>query len=171
MELSGTRASTNEGGGAGEREWEKQKIEKQNAKVLLERYRGRERDWHSDVNRERRVDWMKKLHTGEFLKSPFNMYEGSSIDSASHKQATEQKGEESRNAGCLEKKELFSCQQILQCVRGDWVQRKGTTQRLCLLSPTFPWHNKTTVYRRLSVNHLPTKLRLHPSAIASLHRV
>lgn len=35
---------------------------------------------------------MKKPHTGGFLKSPFNMYEGSSIDSASHKQATEQKG-------------------------------------------------------------------------------
>lgn len=42
---------------------------------------------------------MKKLHTGGFLKSPFNMYEGSSIDSGSHKQATEQKGEESSDAG------------------------------------------------------------------------
>lgn len=39
---------------------------------------------------------MKKLHTGGFLKSPFNMYEGSSIDSGSHKQATEQKREETQ---------------------------------------------------------------------------
>lgn len=81
---------------------------------------------------------MKKPHTGGFLKSPFNMYEGSSIDSGSHKQATEQNGEESSIAGCVEKKELFSCQQTLQCVQGVSVQRKGTTQRLCLPSPAFP---------------------------------
>lgn len=79
---------------------------------------------------------MKKPHTGGFLKSPFNMYEGSSIDSGSHKQATEQKGEETSNAGSVEKKGLFSCQPTLQCVQG--VQRKGTTQRLCLPSPAFP---------------------------------
>lgn len=61
---------------------------------------------------------MKKQHTGGFLKSPFNMYEGRPMHSGSHKQVTEQKGEESSNAGCIEKKELFSCQQTVQCVQG-----------------------------------------------------
>lgn len=89
---------------------------------------------------------MKKLHTGGFLKSPFNMYEGSSIDSGSHKQATEQKGEESSDAGCVEKKELFSCLQTLQCVQR--VLRKGTTQALCLPSPAFPQQNKSASVRR-----------------------
>lgn len=132
-------------------------------KYFLERYRQmqgeKEADWHSNVNRERR---MKKLNTGGFLKSPFNMYEGSCIDSGSHRQATEQKGEESSNAGCVEKKELFSCQQTLQCVLGIWVLRKGTTQRLCLPSPAFPWHNNTTVWECIGgfgVNNLPTKLQ------------
>lgn len=53
----------------------------------------------------------KKLHAGGFLKSPFNMYEGSSMDPGRHKQATRQKrsGEESGGGGgggdvcCLQK--------------------------------------------------------------------
>lgn len=51
-----------------------------------------------DVNKDRRAEWMKKkkLHAGGFLKSPFNMYEGSSMDPGSHKQATRQKGVERR---------------------------------------------------------------------------
>lgn len=88
---------------------------------------------------------MKKLHTGGFLKSPFNMYEGTSIDSGSHKQATEQKGEESGDAGCVEKKGLFSCQQTLPCVHR--VLRKGTTQSLCLPCPALPrQQNRLKVY-------------------------
>lgn len=88
----------------------------------------------------------KKLHAGGFLKSPFNMYEGSSIDSGSHKQATRQNGEESGDAGCLEKKELSSCQQtFLQCVHAA-LRKGGTTHGLGLASPCFP---STRQYRLL----------------------
>lgn len=107
---------------------------------------------------------MKKLHTGGFLKSPFNMYEGTSIDSGSHKQATEQKGEESGDAGCVEKKGLFSCQQTLPCVHR--VLRKGTTQSLCLPCPAIPSTTKQSEsVCVLSVCNLLNKLQQYTKAL------
>lgn len=62
---------------------------------------------------------MKKPHTGGFLKSPFNMYEGSSIDSGSHKQATEQKGEEREAAQVVLKRKSSSPLSRLYSVSGE----------------------------------------------------
>lgn len=80
---------------------------------------------------------MKKLNTGGFLKSPFNMYEGSCIDSGSHRQATEQKGWESSDAGCVEKKELFSCQQTFTVCPGSLSPEKGDHPEALFTIPCF----------------------------------
>lgn len=118
--------------------------------------RKRGRDWHSDVNRERRAGWMKKLHTGGFLKSPFNMYEGSSIDSGSHKQATEQKGEKAATQVELKRALLLSAD--LQCVqsweRGD---HPGPLFTISCLSCT--QENRLQVSGVLSLNKALTKLQ------------
>lgn len=176
LELSGLRrGAASEWAGGGE--WEKQKLNSGMQKYFfreIQTFGGRERkrgrDWHSNVNRERRVDWMKKPRTGGFLKSPFNMYEGTSIDSSSHKQATEQKGEESSIAGCAEKKELLSLSADFTVCPGS--PEKGDHPEALFTIPCFSLtqqHNSLAAYRRLSVNNLRTKLQ--PSTIPSLQHI
>lgn len=98
------------------------------------------------------------------------MYEGSSIDCGSHKQATEQKGEESDRAGCVEKKELLSCQQTLQCVQA--VQRKGDHPEALFTIPCFPstqQHNSLAWHRRLGVYIRPAELQGLTKALLHHH--
>lgn len=64
---------------------------------------------------------MKKAHTGGFLKSPFNMYEGSSIDC--HKQATEQKGERRAATQVVLKRKSSSPVSRLYSVSGESRER------------------------------------------------
>lgn len=105
---------------------------------------------------------MKKPHTGGFLKSPFNMYEGSSIDSGSHKQATEQKGEECSDAGCAEKKRALLLSADFTVCPGSASPEKGDHPEVLFTIPCFflrQQHNRLRVYEGLSVNKLPTKLQ------------
>lgn len=74
--------------------------------------------------------------------------------------------EESSDAGCVEKKELFFCQTTSLCVQGVWVLRKGTTQSFCLHPLLFARHNNTTASVGRSCS-----LRYNWSPITSLQHV
>lgn len=165
LKLSGVRK---EGGPspkwAGGREWEKQKLKSEMQKyffgeIQTDAGRKRGRDWHSNVNRERRVDWMKELHTGGFLKSPFNMYEGNSIDCSSQRQAPEEKAWESSNAGWVERGALLLLADFAVCPESP---EKGDHPDALFTIPCFSptqQHNSPGVYRGVSLNNLPTKLQ------------
>lgn len=105
---------------------------------------------------------MKKPHTGGFLKSPFNMYEGSSIDSGSHKQATEQKGEEREATQVVLKRKSSSPVSRLYSVSGESKSTERGPPRGSVYHPLLFLDTTTqqpgSVWG-LSMNNLPTKLQ------------
>lgn len=80
---------------------------------------------------------MKKPHTGGFLKSPFNMYEGSSIDSPAATNKRQNRKARRAATQVVLKGKSSSAVSRLYSVSGESRERGGTTQRLCLPSPCF----------------------------------
>lgn len=88
---------------------------------------------------------MKKPHTGGFLKSPFNMYEGSSTDSPAA--ANKRQNRKARRAATqvVLKGKSPSAVSRLYSVSGESREKGGgTTQRLCLPSPCFSFFSLDT---------------------------